>query len=73
MSRRLCPGEARPPGDFCVARIEAANKRRAWSWSRAVAVTPAPYYALYVLVKDLAGTGDVVPRPPSPHSPGVRA
>ena len=25
---RLCPGEARPPGAFCVAYIEAANKRR---------------------------------------------
>jgi hypothetical protein len=28
MSRRLCPGEARHPGVFCVAFIESANKRR---------------------------------------------
>ena len=56
MSRRLCLGEARLPGAFCVACIEAANKRRGLELVKCRRRDPrALDYALYVLVKDSSG------------------
>ena len=49
MSRRLCPGEARLPGAFCVACIEAANKRRGLELVKCRRRDPrALDYALYI-------------------------